>query len=677
MSKGFASNYRILLLATGLFLVFGLLGTRLVWLHVIDRDSLLKNIVKVRRQVIVEKARRGDILDANNAILATSHSLLVVGVDPSAVRKADDKLRAKDEAKWPQLAELLGIPLSQLEKTFTIRFRESAPADKTTPATTATAASPTTATAGLVFNFNLPSATPAPAVPANAEDDDGVDLDPNVDANGRREIHWAKLAEDVSESTYAEIEKLNIQGVTRDRVYRRSYPHRQLASHLLGFVNRDEQPVAGLERYADFYLRGQDGWREGERDGRSRELAQFRTREVPRADGYSVKLSIDTNVQDIIEQELDHIAKTYQPLKATIVVSDPRTGFILGLGNYPTFDPNEYNKVPKGEQERLKNVAVSDVYEPGSVFKIVAASGALEEHLVTPQTTFDVSLTSVDYRGKPRALPAEDDIRDYPDPKHVPVARIISFSSNRGAAQLAMKMGEEKFYSYARAFGFGAKLGFPVGGEVSGTVHEPGKPGWDGTTITRMPMGHAVDCTVLQMHSAMSAIANGGVLLRPQIIRQIRDASGEIVYKFDRVELNRVVSTETARTMAQMLMGVATKNGTAPEAAIAGYEVAGKTGTTQKLEKVELANGKSTLRYSTRHHVASFVGFFPASHPQVAISVIVDDADAHAPNGVAYGKTVAAPSFKHIGEQLIPLLNIQAGHPAIATSLVAFEGGRR
>jgi cell division protein FtsI/penicillin-binding protein 2 len=331
--------------------------------------------------------------------------------------------------------------------------------------------------------------------------------------------------------------------------------------------------------------------------------------------------------------------------------------------------------VPKDQQERLKNVAVADVYEPGSVFKIVAAAGALEEKLVNPETTFDCSLPRFDYRGKSLSLPADD--HPYDDPQHVPLKRVISFSSNRGAAQLAMKMGEEKFYGYARAFGFGARLGFPVGGEVPGTVHKPGSRDWDGLTITRMPMGHAVDCTVLQMHSAMSAIANDGVLLRPQLIRQIRDAAGEVVYNYDRIEMNRAVSAETARTMARMLMGVATKDGTAPEAAIAGYEVAGKTGTTQKLEDIMLADGTKKKVYSTKHHVASFVGFFPASHPQVAISVIVDDADAHAPNGVAYGKTIAAPSFKHIGEQLIPILNIQSGRSAIATNLVAFEGGRR
>ncbi len=664
MSKGFASTYRIFVLATGLLGVFGLLGARLVWLHVIDRDSLLRNIVKIRRQIIVEKARRGDILDAHGAILATSHSLLVVGVDRSALRKPDDKLCAKDEQKWPQLAALLGLPLSQLKKIFTTRFREPA------AATTATAASPTAAPAGLVFNFDL---TPAKSAATDAATDDGddVELDPAADAAGRHEIRWAKLAEDISESAAVEIEKLGIQGITRDRVYRRSYPHHQLASHLLGYLNRDEQPVAGLERYADFYLQGQDGWREGERDGRSRELAQFRTREVPRADGYSVKLSIDTNVQDIIEQELAHIAATYQPLKATIIVSRPDDGFVLGLANYPSYDPNEYNKIPKQEQERMKNVAVADVYDPGSVFKIVAASAALEENLVTRATRFNCMLEKISYKGRELKLPGEDHHFDH----DLSVAEIIAHSSNRGAAQLAMLLGEERFDRYARSFGFGRTLGFPVGGEVPGIFH-PVKD-WNPIDITRLPMGQSVSVTVLQMHQAMSAIASGGVLLRPQLIREIRDASNEPVYRYSRVELGRVVSTRTASTMAQLLMGVATKDGTAPEAAITGYEVAGKTGTTQKLEEEMQPSGKTKLVYSHKHHVASFVGFFPASRPQVVISVIIDDADAHAPNGVAYGAKVAAPSFKHIGEQLIPLLNIQAGRPAIATNLVAFEGGLR
>ena len=662
MSKGFASNYRILVLATGLFGVFGAVGTRLAWLHVIDRDSYLRNLVKARRQIIVEKARRGDILDRHDAILATSHSLLVVGVDPSALRRPDDKLRAKDEQKWPQLAALLGVPLPELKTIFATRYRESTPvsAAPTKPITAAPVGPP------FAFDFSLPSGGPTSDSVANPGDsqDEDLQIDPATDAAGRHEIKWAKLAENISESTYAEVEKLNIRGIYGNRVYRRSYPHNQLAAHVIGFVDHAQQPATGIERYADFYLRAQDGWREGERDGRANELAQFRTRDVPHADGYTVKLTIDANVQDLIEQEIATIAQKYQPLKATIVVSDPRTGFILGLGNYPNFNPNEYNKVSKEEAASMKNIALTDIYEPGSVFKIVAASGALEEGLVTPSSMFDCSLEKIDYRGMVRSLPGED--HHFEDPRHVPLTRVISFSSNRGAAQLAMKLGEQRFYDYARAFGFGQRTGLPGGHEEPGIMASPAK--WDGLTITRMPMGQSVAVTVMQMHQAMSVIASDGVLLRPQIIREICDASNEPVYKFDRAEVRRVISERTARTMAQMLTGVASTEGTAPEAAISGYEVAGKTGTAQKF-----IDGKP----SKTHHVVSFIGFFPASRPQVEISVIVDDADAHCPGGVAYGKAVAAPVFKHIGEQLIPLLDIKSGQPAIATNFVAFDGGHR
>ncbi len=251
------------------------------------------------------------------------------------------------------------------------------------------------------------------------------------------------------------------------------------------------------------------------------------------------------------------------------------------------------------------------------------------------------------------------------------VSEVISRSSNRGAAQLGIMLGEERLYRYARAFGFGAKLGFPVGGEVSGILNPYLQ--WNALDITRIPMGHSISSTVLQMHQAMSVIAAGGVLLRPQIIRQISDASNEIVYRYDRVELGRAVSTDTAAKLAVMLTGVTKKGGTAMEAAIEGFDVAGKTGTSQKL-----INGE----YSKKHHIASFVGFFPAARPKVVISVIVDDADHKAQFGVAYGRTVAAPSFKRIGERLIPILDIMldgsSDAGAARPGLIArHEGGRR
>jgi cell division protein FtsI (penicillin-binding protein 3) len=645
MSKGFGSSYRIVLLAVGFFGCFGLLGARLIWLHVVDRDDWLRTITKMRHQLIVETARRGDILDRRGAILATSRSTIVLGVDPTMVRP-------QDEAKIPRLAALLGLPESEVRQHFTTKFREAAPA-----------ASVGVVPAGLVFNLGgLPAASTKPAIPVEA----GHDEEDSVkDEKGRRIIRWTKLREDVSEELNREIEGLGMKCLTTDRIYRRAYPNNQLAAHIVGYVDREQRPVAGMEFFADFYLRGQQGWRVGERDGRNRELAQFRTREVPRTDGYSVSLSIESTVQDIVEQELAWIAEKYRPLKATIIVSDPRTGFILGMGNYPSFNLNEYQKVPKEEQARMKNIAVADIYEPGSVFKIVAAAGAIEDGLATATTRFNCATERVDYKGRTLKLPGEDHRFEKDE---LTVAEIMAHSSNRGAARLGMLLGEARLYHYARAFGFGSQLGFPVGGEVGGILLRPEK--WNPIDITRIPMGHTIAATALQMHQAMSVIASGGMLLKPQLVERIRDASGETVYlRRDGLPIGRVISERTAQTVAAMLMGVASKNGTAAEAAIDGFDVAGKTGTT-----IKIVNG----RYDSRHHVASFVGFFPATRPQVAISVIVDDADAYAPGGVAYGRTVAAPSFKRLGEQLIPILDIKPNRASLRTDVFAArEGGRR
>jgi cell division protein FtsI/penicillin-binding protein 2 len=285
------------------------------------------------------------------------------------------------------------------------------------------------------------------------------------------------------------------------------------------------------------------------------------------------------------------------------------------------------------------------------VFKIVAVAGALNEGLVTPQTEFDCTIEKIDYNGITRSLPRDDYRYDHP----LTVAEIISQSSNKGAAQLAMRLGDRKFYDYARAFGFGQRTGFPVGGEVAGNLKAPER--WDSMTITRMPMGQSVTATALQMQQAMGVIASGGLLLRPQIIREIYDSGGERVYKFPRVDVvRRVISEQTAQTMAHLLTGVVSAEGTAIEAEIPGFEVAGKTGTAQKLEPVTLPSGATVLRYSDKHDVASFVGFFPASNPQVSIAVIIDDADARCQGGKAWGHAVAAPVFKRLGERLIPYL---------------------
>jgi cell division protein FtsI/penicillin-binding protein 2 len=600
MSKGFASNFRMTLLAVGVLACFAAVGVRLVFLHVLDREELLKFVDKARRQIVVDHARRGALLDAKGNVLATSRSYVVLGADP-------EMLRDEDSAKWGKLAQLLGQNYLELDRT----LRRSIAASKLALAGT----------------------------------------DPEVK---EKRIRYVKLADEVDERVFDQIMDLKIRGVYGSRGYKRVYPGGQLAAHVLGYINKENTPVSGAEKHLDLYLKGQDGWIESEKDGARRELAQFRTREVEPIDGHDVVLTIDSVIQNIIERELEGIAAKYNPKFATIIVSDPRTGAILGMANYPTFDLNHFAKAPLDHQ---RNYAVTDIIEPGSTFKIVAAGGALNDGVVHRFNTFDCDNPTVFINGKERKLPKEDH-----EMGTLTVEQIVSHSSNRGAAHLALKLGNQRFYEYAKAFGFGDTTRFPLGAEVRGILDEPRR--WDGLTITRMPMGHAVAATPLQIHMAMSAVANGGALLRPQIIREIRDPEGQVVRRFEPEKRAQVLKPSVAAELAQMLHGVVQKGGTGDGFDIEGFEIAGKTGTTQKI-----IDGK----YVNHRHVASFVGFLPASRPEVVLSVIVDDAKV--PGGLAYGRAVSAPAFKNVAEQLIQYLDIKPVRSS--RGLLAMSGGAR
>ena len=594
MSKGFASNFRLVLLSTAVLLCFASVGVRLVHLHVLERERLVSYVDRARSSITKEQARRGDILDAKGDVLATSRTVIQLGVDPQM-------LREEDRQHWPELARLIGEPLEQLVSTFNRTQR--------------------------------------------------------VSKTGKTSlVRWAKLVDEIEESTYDAVLKLGVKGVYGNRSYRRAYPRNQLAAHLVGFVNREDQPSGGIEAFADFYLRGQDGWRESEKDGLRREMAQFRKREVPANDGYSVTLSIDSMVQHLIETELAYIGETYQPAKASIIVTDAKSGFLLGLANYPTFDLNEYGRATMDQQ---RNTAVTDLLDPGSTFKIVATSAALNRGLVTPQSKFNCSIDSIEFQGRVRKFMPDDHSYDHP----LTVAEIISKSSNIGAAQLGMRLGEKGMYQAARAFGFGEVTGFPLGYESRGLLNTPDK--WSALEITRIPAGYSVSATPIQIHYAMATIASGGELLRPQVVKEIRDAQGRDVYSFGGVARRRVIKAEVARQMSRMLVGV-TVEGTAKAAAIEGYEVAGKTGTAQKL-----IDG----RYSKRNHVGSFVGFFPASNPEVVVTVIVDDARLDR-GRLNYGSAVAVPSFRRVAEQLISYLDIKPVVAPDAQPRLALEGSR-
>ncbi len=617
-TRGVAHNIRLHLVTGVVVLCFGVVAHRLVELHVLEREHFLAQIQDTRHRVVAEPARRGDIHDVRGDLLATSKTDITLAVDPWAL---PEKIEAQkfparmahyereQRERRAELAALLEMPVSEMEALFT-------PAWKDVP----------------------------------LEDDDA---DEAVD--GRVRVRFVKFREGVTEEQFTRIGGLRVAGITHERRFRRVYPHRELAAHVIGFVNKEDVPSGGIEAFADQYLKGLSGWREIERDGKRVELAQFRNREVPASDGWSVTLSIDAAVQHIVEEELAALVEKFKPAKATIIVSDPHTGFLLALANYPSFDLNQFGTTPLDKQ---RNIAAADLLEPGSTFKIVATSGALNEGLVTPATKFDCTLDSLVFNGKPRRFMRDDHRYDHP----LSLAEVIAKSSNVGTAQVGMLLGERRLYDYARAFGFGERSGYPLGREEPGLLADPVK--WSGIDITRIPAGYSIAATPLQIHYGMGVIASGGHLLRPQVIRQVRDAEGEVVYSFRPVERRTVLAPATAGSMARMLEKVVSVDGTARVAAIAGYEVAGKTGTAQKL-----IDG----RYSARNHVGSFVGFFPASRPRVLMTVIVDDGRPPG-GGTGYGSIVAAPSFKKIAEQLVQYLDIKplAPFPLIARQ----EGGR-
>ena len=351
-----------------------------------------------------------------------------------------------------------------------------------------------------------------------------------------------KLADSIGEDVYENVKKLKIPGVYGNRNYTRMYPGGNLASHVLGFLQKDGTPVTGVERYMDYYLSGQDGWKETERDGERRELLQFETQNVSPQDGLNVQLTLDLFIQNLVEEQINEIGEIYSPSSATIIVSEPNTGYILAMSNYPNFDLNSSGKAAIAT---MRNRAITDVMEPGSTFKLIPISAALNEKIVTVENRFDCNIRSVSYRGRTLKLPS--DHRNYGE---LTLGGILKKSSNRGAACIGIRLGEKSLYEYARAFGYGQKTGIGLTGEVSGIVHPVEK--WDSLTITRFPIGYAVGATPIQIHNAMATVANYGILMQPQVIRQITDSKGKSIISFRPKAKRRVVSVDTSKKMGEI-----------------------------------------------------------------------------------------------------------------------------
>jgi cell division protein FtsI/penicillin-binding protein 2 len=426
-----------------------------------------------------------------------------------------------------------------------------------------------------------------------------------------------------------------LRGLLFEREPKRNYPNEDMLGHVVGFLDHEGRGVQGVEMMMEPYLRGEDGFVYTERDRRGREIVAYRGIERPARDGMTVQLTIDMGLQALVERELADAYERLNPNMITAVFVRPRTGEILAMATQPAFNPNDHGDIP---EEAKKNRAIIEMFEPGSTFKIVVISAALNENAVTPQSEFFCENGRFAYAGK-----TLKDVHGYGT---LNVHDIMVKSSNIGCAKIAMHIGADTFHEYIRRFGFGERTNLGLPGEIPGLVRPRHR--WTGLSITRVPMGHEIAVTPLQITMAMSVIANGGNMMMPQIVRSVRDADDREVVGFRPQVVRRVISEQTAAQVASSLQDVVGERGTAPLAAIPGYRVAGKTGTAQR---VDPKGG-----YTPGKYVVSFAGYFPANDPEVAGIVLVDD--ARTPGARNYGGTVAAPIFARIGEAMARHLDL-------------------
>jgi cell division protein FtsI (penicillin-binding protein 3) len=428
------------------------------------------------------------------------------------------------------------------------------------------------------------------------------------------------------------IKEMNLRGVYPVKERQRFYPKHQLASHVLGYVDIDEKGLGGLEYSLDSQVRG--------RPGRMMVLADahrrwFDSSEKGAEVGSNVVLTLDQNIQYIAEKELAQAIRDTHSIAGTILVEDSSTGEILAMANIPTFDPNARSEA---SPDARMNRAVAALYEPGSVFKIVTLAAALEQGITTPDEVIDCQMGAIYVEGHR--------IRDHKPFGLLTVSQILAKSSDVGAIKLGLRLGAPKLYDYIRDFGFGALTGIDLPGESRGLLRP--LEHWTVVSPASISMGQEVGVTAIQLISAMNSIANGGVWVRPHVVRGF--AKDEHLGSTAQIQSRRVLQPTTAATMRSLLEGVVLE-GTGPAARLDGYTAAGKTGTAQKIDP-------ATGRYSPTQVIASFVGFAPINNPSVTILVTLDS-----PVGLHEGGYVSAPVFKRVAEQVLAYLNVPQDEP--------------
>jgi cell division protein FtsI (penicillin-binding protein 3) len=454
----------------------------------------------------------------------------------------------------------------------------------------------------------------------------------------RQDRRFVWLARKLDPEQGRRLDRLSLDGIGVVMEGRRFYPKGPLLAHVLGFSGMDGEGLEGVEHRYEPYLHGEKRMMVLQRDALGHTVFPKGMTERSPTPGHSLTLTIDEVIQYIVERELEDAVGRARAKSGTMIVLDPKTGAVLAMAVSPRFDPNAVSALSR---DRWRNRALTDAYEPGSTMKAMMAAAAIEERVVRPNTMV--------FGERGHMTVANTVIHDHERLGWVSFAQVIQKSSNIGAAKTGMALGEQRLYRYLQAFGFGQRTEIDLPEEGAGLVRNP--KDWGRRSVASISIGQEIGVTPLQMVSAVAALANGGVLMKPYVVSEIRDAEGQILRQIPPQARRRVVSPETARSVTRILEGVVT-DGTGAKAAIPGFRVAGKTGTAQQIDD-------HTKTYSTSRFVASFAGYVPSDTPRLAMIVIIDEPQ----DKKASGGSVAAPVFSRVGEQVLSYLGVPSNAP--------------
>jgi len=598
------------------------LSARLIYLQVVKAAGYAEKADRLSMRKEILRANRGCIVDCNNQLIARNIPRVRLALDKKLLRDvglatlslANKELRESPEwAQWDQ-------------KTRNRKIRARAAKIKNEMQ------------ASVIIEKHIAHVVRTFARPLGMTAHELRD---------RMKLDWKKQMYVVIKSDMSEEDAENLKKLTRDysimhafifeETQKRWYVIPEMAAHIIGYGDHTGEGKSGIEKKLNAYLAGKDGYSKNYRD-KFNQLAIAKPQEIrPPIHGLNVQLTLDMGMQEILEQELDAGLAEFSAEKGAIVLMDPNTGAILAMASRPTYNLNTRENIKKNGYD----FATQAIYEPGSTFKIIATAGAIDQGLVQPSTR--IFCHNAHYHVGSVTVP------DHHPYGMLSVEQVLSKSSNIGAYKIALQLGRKKFFDYVRRFGFGKKTNILMAGESAGVVRDTGNP----TDFSRISYGYAVSVTPLQIACAYSAIANGGTLMEPQLVKSILANNGTVVRRFQPKPVRRVIKKSTARKMRRALATVVDVKGTARRAKVEGYKVAGKTGTTVKLNpKGGYLHGRYTV---------SFVGMMPAEKPAFVCVVVVDDPQTKEVK--RYGGTIAAPIFARVAARVAERMGLEPTEP--------------